>query len=114
MVYSSYISHILSHKGTYIMAYNISRNARIQLPAIPGTTTQEEIFSLQDLIDERHSSTCENHWLKLLTHLVHFFKEQECYAKPNESIDQFLTRLFYKAYYKKGFAYKDNTIMANS
>ena len=32
------------------MAYNISRNARIQLPAIPGTTTQEEIFSCKILL----------------------------------------------------------------
>lgn len=94
------------------MAYNISREARIKLPAVTGISALESCdFSLQELIDDYINNTStENtyyqnyHSTRYFRHLANFFRASSIHQKHGESVEQFLTRLFYQAYYKKGFA----------
>ena len=94
------------------MTYNISRNARIKLPEIWLTDRMVECdFSLQELIDDYINNTDINnsfydnlHSTRYFRHLACFFRMRSIHQKNGESVEQFLTRLFYQAYYKKGFA----------
>lgn len=95
------------------MTYNISRNARIKLPEVFGLDRLTECdFSLQELIDEYVSKTNINNSFydnlnntRYFKHLTSFFRMSSIRQKNGESVEQFLTRLFYQAYYKKGFAF---------
>lgn len=94
------------------MTYNISRNARIKLPEVWLLDHLTECdFSLQELIDEYVSKTDINNSFydnlnntRYFKHLTSFFRTSSIRQKNGESVEQFLTRLFYQAYYKKGFA----------
>ena len=94
------------------MTYNISRNARIKLPEVWLLDHLTECdFSLQELIDEYVSKTDINNSFydnlnntRYFKHLTSFFRMSSIRQKNGESVEQFLTRLFYQAYYKKGFA----------
>lgn len=94
------------------MTYNISRNARIKLPEVGLLDHLTECdFSLQELIDEYVSKTDVNNSFydnlnntRYFKHLTGFFRMSSIHQKNGESVEQFLTRLFYQAYYKKGFA----------
>ena len=104
---------IFDYKGNSIMTYNISRNARIKLPEVWGSDRLVECdFSLQELIDDYINNTDTNnsfydnlHCTRYFRHLASFFRMSSIHQKNGESVEQFLTRLFYQAYYKKGFAF---------
>lgn len=95
------------------MTYNISRNARIKLPEVWVIDHLTECdFSLQELIDDYINNTDVNngfyenlHSTRYFRHLAQFFRVRSICQKNGESVEQFLTRLFYQAYYKKGFAF---------
>lgn len=95
------------------MAYSISREARIKLPEVWVTDRLAECdFSLQELIDDYVNNTDVNnnfydnlHSTRYFRHLASFFRMRSIHQKYGESVEQFLTRLFYQAYYKKGFAF---------
>lgn len=95
------------------MTYNISREARIKLPEVWLTDRMAECdFSLQELIDDYINNTDINnsfydnlHSTRYFRHLASFFRMRAIHQKHDESVEQFLTRLFYQAYYKKGFAF---------
>lgn len=95
------------------MTYNISRNARIKLPEVWITDRLVECdFSLQELIDDYINNTNINNGFydnllntRYFRHLTSFFRMSSIHQKNGESVEQFLTRLFYQAYYKKGFAF---------
>ena len=94
------------------MTYNISRNARIKLPEVWINDRLVECdFSLQELIDDYINNTDANNTFidnllstRYFRHLTSFFRMSSIHQKNGESVEQFLTRLFYQAYYKKGFA----------
>lgn len=94
------------------MAYSISREARIKLPEVWITDRMAECdFSLQELIDDYINNTDINNSFydnlnstRYFRHLTSFFRMRSIHQKYGESVEQFLTRLFYQAYYKKGFA----------
>lgn len=95
------------------MAYSISREARIKLPEVWTTDRLVECdFSLQELIDDYINNTDINNDFydnlnstRYFRHLACFFRVRSIHQKHGESVEQFLTRLFYQAYYKKGFAF---------
>lgn len=94
------------------MTYSISREARIKLPEVWVLDRLTECdFSLQELIDDYINNTNINngfyenlHSTRYFRHLAQFFRMNSIRQKNGESVEQFLTRLFYQAYYKKGFA----------
>lgn len=95
------------------MAYSISREARIKLPEVWLTDRMAECdFSLQELIDDYINNIDINNSFydnlnstRYFRHLACFFRMRSIHQKHGESVEQFLTRLFYQAYYKKGFAF---------
>ena len=87
------------------MTYNISRNARIKLPEVWLLHLTECDFSLQELIDDFINNTYINngfyenlHSTRYFRHLAQFFRMNSIRQKNGESVEQFLTRLFYQAY----------------